>query len=51
MCAGVVSEGRRTAVIFAGMKPERRIIGKLSVGISKQKKAEKPVAMRSACEE
>lgn len=51
MCAGVVSEGRRTAVIFAGMKAGRRVTGKLSVGISKQKKGEKPVEMRSAGEE
>jgi len=51
MCAAVVSEARRTAVVCAGMKPGKRSAEKLNVGISKQKKGEKPVEMGSAGEE
>jgi len=51
MCAAVVSEARRTAVICAGMTPEKRIAEKLNVGINKQKKGEKLVEKRSVGEE
>jgi len=51
MCAAVVSEARCTVVSYAGMKCERRSTWKLSICISKQKKGEKPVEMRSAGEE